>query len=79
MSQDAINILLDSLRRYIDLCTGQTLKTNRLRFSLQKTSDYSDLKILCGDEVFSVHKAIICPRSEFFSTACSWGKVLYIM
>lgn len=43
---------------------------------LQTSSDYSDLKIFCGDQVFSVHKAVICPRSDFFAKACTWGKVL---
>ena len=44
-------------------------------YSLYKSGEYSDLKIHCGDVVFPVHKAIVCPRSAFFASACSWGKV----
>jgi hypothetical protein len=28
------------------------------------------LKIVCGSETYNVHKAIICPQSEFFRAAC---------
>ncbi|KAH7215686.1 hypothetical protein DER44DRAFT_653241 [Fusarium oxysporum] len=37
---------------------------------LLKTGDYSDLVISCGKDQYSVHKAIICPRSHFFKAAC---------
>lgn len=42
---------------------------NSLR-SLRQSEKYSDLVILCGDQRFNVHKAIVCPRSSFFASAC---------
>ncbi|KAG5804747.1 hypothetical protein H9Q74_004426 [Fusarium xylarioides] len=38
---------------------------------LLKTGKYSDLTISCGKDQYRVHKAIICPRSNFFEAACS--------
>ncbi|KAM3523662.1 hypothetical protein NHJ13051_005000 [Beauveria bassiana] len=32
---------------------------------------YSDLTIVCGDDRHRVHKAIVCPRSKFFASACN--------
>ncbi|KAF5709420.1 speckle-type POZ [Fusarium mundagurra] len=40
-------------------------------FKLYETEMYSDLIITCGWDVHKVHKAIICPRSSFFTAACS--------
>ncbi|KAF5545449.1 speckle-type POZ [Fusarium phyllophilum] len=40
-------------------------------FKLYETEMYSDLIITCGDDVHKVHKAIVCPRSSFFTAACS--------
>ncbi|KAH0148142.1 hypothetical protein KCU67_g11572, partial [Aureobasidium melanogenum] len=37
---------------------------------LQESSDYSDLTITCGTDVYRVHKAIVCSQSEFFRLAC---------
>ncbi|CAG8175885.1 unnamed protein product [Penicillium salamii] len=31
---------------------------------------YKDLTILCSDQVFSVHKCIVCTQSAFFAMAC---------
>ncbi|KAG5745195.1 hypothetical protein H9Q72_001930 [Fusarium xylarioides] len=41
--------------------------------NLLKTGDYSDLVIICGQERHKFHKAIICPRSDFFKAACGSG------
>ncbi|POS77583.1 hypothetical protein DHEL01_v204021 [Diaporthe helianthi] len=41
--------------------------------SLHKTGKFSDLQLLCGGHEFAVHKAIICPQSRVFSTACEGG------
>ncbi|KAF5569597.1 hypothetical protein FPANT_13896, partial [Fusarium pseudoanthophilum] len=39
--------------------------------NLLKTGKYSDLTISCGNDQYRVHKAIICPRSNFFEAAFS--------
>lgn len=41
---------------------------------LQRTADYSDLTIFCGNHIHRVHKAIVCPRSHFFARACRVGQ-----
>ncbi|OCL12363.1 hypothetical protein AOQ84DRAFT_386177 [Glonium stellatum] len=38
------------------------------------SGSFSDLTILCGPNEHKVHKAVICPRSEFFNAACRFGK-----
>lgn len=37
---------------------------------LYDTAEYSDLTISCGNKNYLVHKAIVCPRSDFFASAC---------
>ncbi|THX70936.1 hypothetical protein D6D05_08435 [Aureobasidium pullulans] len=37
---------------------------------LHKSGAYSDFKIVCGQNTYNVHKAIICPQSAFFKAAC---------
>ncbi|KAF3397016.1 hypothetical protein DPV78_008324 [Talaromyces pinophilus] len=37
---------------------------------LYDTAEYSDLTISCGNKNYLVHKAVVCPRSEFFASAC---------
>ncbi|KAH8701349.1 hypothetical protein GQ44DRAFT_732969 [Phaeosphaeriaceae sp. PMI808] len=37
--------------------------------SLLSLGKYSDLTITCGSDVYSVHKAIVCPLSDFFEKA----------
>ncbi|KAM6506760.1 hypothetical protein FALCPG4_018589 [Fusarium falciforme] len=51
----------------LDDTTNQALQT-----ALKKAESglYSDLNITCGDKQYPVHKAIICPRSSFFRSAC---------
>jgi hypothetical protein len=34
---------------------------------------YSDLTITSGTRTWNVHKAIVCPQSEFFAKACNSG------
>ncbi|KAK5093979.1 hypothetical protein LTS08_008763 [Lithohypha guttulata] len=41
---------------------------------LQTSHEYSDLRIFCQDEVFHLHKAVVCSRSKYFAIACKWGK-----
>ncbi|KAF2868100.1 hypothetical protein BDV95DRAFT_157794 [Massariosphaeria phaeospora] len=38
--------------------------------SLFESGKYSDLTIVCGAKSYSVHRALICSRSEFFEGAC---------
>ncbi|KAK2005337.1 hypothetical protein LZ32DRAFT_546273, partial [Colletotrichum eremochloae] len=38
--------------------------------SLYSTGDYSDLTISSGAKRYPVHRAIVCPRSEFLAAAC---------
>jgi hypothetical protein len=40
---------------------------------LLKTGDYADLKIVCGNRNFHVHRAIICPQSDFFKACTKAG------
>jgi len=40
---------------------------------LSGDEDYPDLTVTCGPNIFKVHKAIVCPRSEYFKTACRKG------
>jgi hypothetical protein len=35
---------------------------------LLHSGDYSDLQIICRDEVYNVHRAIVCPRSKVIET-----------
>ncbi|KAI1391853.1 BTB/POZ protein [Hypoxylon trugodes] len=37
---------------------------------LYRSEEYSDLIITCRGKQYKVHKAVVCPRSEFFATAC---------
>ena len=37
------------------------------------SSKYSDLTVCCGSDVYKVHRAVICPRSDFFAAACDSG------
>jgi hypothetical protein len=37
---------------------------------LYENGAYSDLKIVCGSDTYLVHKALICPQSDFFRAAC---------
>ncbi|KAG9495461.1 hypothetical protein J7337_013709 [Fusarium musae] len=48
---------------------GKSLFNPHVR--LYETEMYSDLKIACGWDIHKVHKAIICPRSTFFTAACN--------
>ena len=39
--------------------------------SLLNSQTYSDITIRCGSAEYKLHRAIICPRSTFFTAACS--------
>lgn len=39
--------------------------------TLFESSQYSDMNVRCGFEEFKLHRAIVCPRSKFFATACN--------
>lgn len=41
---------------------------------LLKNAAYSDMVICCGEQIYQVHKSIVCPRAGFFAAACdgSW-------
>jgi len=45
--------------------------------SLCGKEKYSDLTVVCGSgddsRIFKLHRAIVCPQSEFFEKACSGG------
>lgn len=41
---------------------------------LYESSAYSDLTVIYKEDVYKVHKAIICPRSDFFSNKCRGGR-----
>ncbi|KAK8176738.1 BTB/POZ protein [Phyllosticta citribraziliensis] len=36
---------------------------------LLESGRYSDAKIVCGDQTFHIHKAVVCTQSEYFSRA----------
>ncbi|KAI4718035.1 hypothetical protein E4T48_05770 [Aureobasidium sp. EXF-10727] len=38
--------------------------------NLQDLGTHADLMITCGSDAYKVHKAIVCPQSEFFNLAC---------
>ncbi|PVH96821.1 hypothetical protein DM02DRAFT_102746 [Periconia macrospinosa] len=38
---------------------------------LVKENKYADLLVICGDDRYPVHRAIVCPRSTFFKEECA--------
>ena len=66
--------LLTGLQRYVDGLTDVanvvSLLTYARGYSLYRTRDYTDLILVGGDgSRHGVHKAVICPRSQYFSRA----------
>ncbi|KAK3112447.1 hypothetical protein LTR53_011284 [Teratosphaeriaceae sp. CCFEE 6253] len=41
--------------------------------SLHESDEYSDLTIVCGDDTYKVHKAIVCTQSPVLRAACKAG------
>jgi len=45
--------------------------------SLYGSEKYSDLTVVCGTDqnarTFKLHRAVVCPQSDFFDKACSGG------
>ncbi|KAF2868246.1 hypothetical protein BDV95DRAFT_610209 [Massariosphaeria phaeospora] len=39
--------------------------------SLVQDNKYSDLIVICGDDRYPVHRAIVCPRSRYFEECCA--------
>ena len=40
--------------------------------SLQQRDDYTDMKFVCGGEVFHVHKSVVCSQSDFLKGKVKW-------
>jgi hypothetical protein len=41
-----------------------------------KANEFSDLDITCNDQIYRVHKLVLCTRSQFFANAIKFpGKV----
>ncbi|KAF1999028.1 hypothetical protein P154DRAFT_523638 [Amniculicola lignicola CBS 123094] len=38
--------------------------------SLVQRNKYADLLVICGDDRYPVHRAIVCPRSRVFAEWC---------
>ena len=38
--------------------------------AIYNSSKYADMTVLCNPAEFKLHRAIVCPRSKFFATAC---------
>jgi len=49
---------------------GLETEMRGLLSSLFLSPKYSDLTIVCGNETFSAHRNIVCPRSNYFARAC---------
>lgn len=65
-----------SPRTTASLINMTTIHHNELVNSLSNlfgSSKYSDLTIRCGSDLYKVHRAVICQRSDFFAVACDSG------
>ncbi|KAF2648423.1 hypothetical protein K491DRAFT_784088 [Lophiostoma macrostomum CBS 122681] len=49
----------------------ELVESNRL---LLESGKHSDFIVTCGNDTYNVHKAIICPRCDFFDGASRFGK-----
>ncbi|PNS20447.1 hypothetical protein CAC42_5897 [Sphaceloma murrayae] len=47
-----------------------TAQSSNVIEALRSTSEYTDLTIKCGLNYYKVHKAVVCPQSDWFRAAC---------
>jgi len=65
--------LADAIKRSVYYINGNMIPHANLICSSLTSGEYSDLAIKCGDDVYKVHKLIVCTRSEFFACAMKFG------
>ncbi|TRX91084.1 hypothetical protein FHL15_008066 [Xylaria flabelliformis] len=56
-----------------DECDEPTRELMSSLKELYYSGEYSDLTISCGQSRYRVHKALVCPQSDFFIAACGAG------
>ncbi|KAI0859965.1 hypothetical protein F4860DRAFT_481275 [Xylaria cubensis] len=57
----------------MDECDEPTEELMSSLKELYHRGEYSDLTISCGQSRYRVHKALVCPQSNFFTAACGAG------
>jgi len=65
--------LADAMKRSVHHINGDMIPYTNPIGSCLTSGDYSDLAIKCGDDIYKVHKLIVCTRSEFFARAVKFG------
>ena len=60
---------LSKTSKTIQLNSSYTTLYNGI-VSLAEDNKYVDLLLFCGDLVYPVHRAIVCPRSRYFERQC---------
>ena len=60
--------------RYAKVCFNVVDKEiNLIQIRILDSGEYSDLRILCGDEKFLVHKVVVCSQSKVLAAAMKKG------